>query len=73
MPALLHCIIFVSAGLRRMSSLSLRCSSPGTEGWADLQQDCLVAIIERFASKNDAAVSLPSSIVEAGAMVALQQ
>uniref|UniRef100_A0A383WGQ2 F-box domain-containing protein n=1 Tax=Tetradesmus obliquus TaxID=3088 RepID=A0A383WGQ2_TETOB len=44
-------------GLRRMSSLSLRCASPGVaEGWADVPHDCLVAIIEKFSSKNDAAV-----------------
>jgi hypothetical protein len=47
----------VSAGLRRMSSLSLRCASPGlSNGWADMPQDCLVAIIDRFSSKNDAGV-----------------
>jgi hypothetical protein len=41
-----------------MSSLSLRCASPGlSNGWADMPQDCLVAIIERFSSKNDAGVS----------------
>ena len=45
-----------------MSSLSLRCTSPGVaEGWADVPHDCLVAIIERFSSKNDAAVSRSSS------------
>ncbi|KAF6252070.1 hypothetical protein COO60DRAFT_1628668 [Scenedesmus sp. NREL 46B-D3] len=49
--------VLTVSGLRRLSSLSLRCASPGLAGgWADLPHDCLLAIMQRFASKNDAAV-----------------